>query len=362
MFRLVFLSLALSLVGLRTVQAQCVFGAGNCTSSMSNGTSANFNALTWTFVSGSACPTGASTSYNGNLEVDMANNTNLTISSDFTVNGDFKITNSGSSETLIVPDGVTLHVTGNLGDCTNNNANFHVDGVLIVDGYIVGKNSNGFSGNGSITATGGLYFNMAPSCSPCNITWNVGSCEPAGSGFCTLPIELVGFDAVVKASGVQLHWITETEIDVDYFTIERSRTGSDFAAVGTVPGHGTSTLRHEYDLVDEHPFMGLGYYRLIETDLFGRSVAHRIIHVKTEETQSVELYPVPVTKGVLNLRLGFQSMQTSRAVISDVMGVALCEAVFSGDNVAIPIDLRPGIYFLTFVSGDYRAVIRFVVN
>lgn len=98
---------------------------------MTSGTSVNFNTLTWTNVSGPACPTGGSSSYGANLYVNMANSTTLTFTADFTVTGDFRVTTAGSSSTLVVPVGVTLHVTGNLGDCTNNNVDFVVNGTLI---------------------------------------------------------------------------------------------------------------------------------------------------------------------------------------------------------------------------------------
>ncbi len=219
--------------------AQCTFGAPNCQTSMAANTNATLFTVTWTHNSGPACPIGGDTSYAGNLTASvLGNNTTLTIPSSFTVNGDFRMTNSGSSTTLIIPAGVTFHVTGNMGDCTNNNVNFQVDGTLIVDGYISGKNSNAFSGSGSITA-GGLNFNNGVSCpAPCNIVWNVGSCAPAGSAFCALPIRLALFQGEVKANGVHLRWITESERGVDMITLEKSSNGRDFYALADFPSQG----------------------------------------------------------------------------------------------------------------------------
>jgi hypothetical protein len=126
------------------------------------------------------------------------------------VNGDFQMTNSGSSTTLIVPAGVTLTVTGNMGDCTNNNVNFQIDGTLIVLGTLYGKNTNTFSGGGSITAGGIDMGNNATCPAPCNINWDVGTCT-AGGTFCSLPIRLSMFDAEVKANGVHVRWVTESD-------------------------------------------------------------------------------------------------------------------------------------------------------
>jgi hypothetical protein len=291
----------------------------------------------------------------------MANNTFLTISSDFTVNGDFNVTNSGSNATLTIPVGVTLHVTGDLGDCTNNNVNFVVNGSLIVDGYLSGKNGNAFSGSGSVTATGGLFFNNPPTCTSCSIVWDVGSCAPIPSTFCTLPIHLLFFRAAVMTNGVHLHWATSSEENFDFFTLEKSSNGKDFYAIADFPGHGNSTVRHDYSFRDEHTLTGKTYYRLRETDLDGKVIYHRIVYVEYSGGHLLDLYPVPVSNGVLNLRTNFNTGQDARVTITDMTGLVLQEGMVRGDVMSIPVKFESGIYLLTFISGDFRTVKRFVV-
>lgn len=344
------------------VQAQCVFASPDCQSSMSNGTSSNFNALTWTHNSGPACPTGASSSYGGNLKVSMANNTNLTISANFTVNGDFNIVNSGSNATLTIPVGVTLHVTGDLGDCTNNNVNFVVNGSLIVDGYVSGKNGNSFAGTGSITATGGLYFQGTPTCSSCGITWNVGSCVPAGA-FCTLPLQLTSFDAAVNANGVHVRWITESEDHVELMTLEKSVDGIAFQALADFAGHSGGPQRRVYGYLDEHAWIGKSYYRLKETVLSGAVVYHRIIGVEYTGGRMLDLYPVPVNNGTLNLRTNFQTTTDAQVTISNVTGAVLQSTVLkAGEPMKVNVNLDPGIYILRYRNGDFHSVKRIVVQ
>lgn len=342
--------------------AQCSFNSPDCQASMSNGTSANFNALTWTHNSGPACPTGASSSYGGSLKVSMGNNTNLTISANFTVNGDFNIVNSGSNATLTIPVGVTLHVTGDLGDCTNNNVNFVVNGTLIVDGYVSGKNGNSFAGSGSITATGGLYFNQSPTCTSCGISWNVGSCVPAGA-FCTLPINLLLFTADAQPSSIRIRWATASEDHVDFFTIERSADGKSFNPIAEVSGQGTSKQRNDYSVIDERPLSGKAYYRLRETDHDGHSTLHRIIAVDFTSARKLDVYPMPVSKGVINLSTNFSTGLPARVTLADITGVTLQEiTIREGDPLSFETTVRPGIYILTFISGDFRTVKRIVVQ
>lgn len=333
---------------------------------MSNGTSANFNALTWTHVSGPACPTGVSSGYTGNLSLSMANNTNLTVSANFTLTGDFQVTNSGSNSTITIPAGVTLHVTGNLGDCTNNNVNFVVNGTLIVDGFLSGNNNNSFSGSGTVQA-GGLNFGNNTVCpAVCGITWDVGTCSASGASgaaFCTLPITLTSFIAESKANGVHIRWVTQSETHVDYLTLQKSANGTSFYNLVDFPNLGTSRQQKTYGFLDEHPLMGRSYYRLKETDLDGAVVYHPIVYVDHGGGRMLDLFPVPVTGGQLNLRTNYFSGADARVVISDVTGTVLQEAILRSDEVmTLPVNLQPGIYLLTYTSGDYRTTRRFVVH
>jgi hypothetical protein len=330
---------------------------------MAANTSATLFNVTWTNNGGPTCPTTGDTSYGGNLRASvLGNNTTLTISTTFTVAGDFQMTNSGSSTTLIIPAGVTFTVNGNMGDCTNNNVNFQVDGTLIVLGTLYGKNTNEFSGSGSITAGGIDMGNNATCPAPCNINWDVGTCT-AGGTFCTLPIRLSMFDAQVKANGVHVRWVTESEQDVDLITLEKSSDAQNFYSVADFPGQGNTLVPRNYGFLDEHPLIGRSYYRLKELGLNGSIQYHRIISVEYQGGRLLDLYPVPVSNGVINLRTNFPAGQETRVLISDVTGVVLQETVLrANEPLKVPVKLEPGIYLLTFVSGDYRTVKRFVVN
>ncbi len=335
---------------------QCTFGAPNCTSSIASNVSINFNALIW---AGGSCPTGSA--YTGNLALTMGANSTLTVTADYTITGDFNITTSGASPTITIPLGVTFRVTGNLGDCTNNNTTYVVNGALIVDGFLSGKNNNGFSGTGSITA-GGLNFGNNTTCTSCSIVWDVNTCTASPVSFCTLPIKLLFFKAEVNRNVVHLRWATESEENFDFFTVEKSTDGKNFYSVNDIPGHGNSTERHDYAFTDEHPLSGKSYYRLRETDFDGLVVFHQIVSVDFSGERSVNIYPVPVSNGILNIRLNFSVKQESRITINDTAGLVLQSFVSPDEQIAVPLNLKPGIYFLTFTNGDFRTTKRFLVN
>lgn len=94
-----------------------------------------------------------------------------------------------------------------------------------------------------------------------------------------LPIELLVFSAKPIDSQVRLNWSTATELNNDYFTIERSVDGSNWEVVDLVKGQGTTAQQSDYELMDTRPFSGLSYYRLKQTDYDGTFSYSSIVSV-----------------------------------------------------------------------------------
>jgi hypothetical protein len=84
-----------------------------------------------------------------------------------------------------------------------------------------------------------------------------------------LPITLLNFTAVPNGQVVDLSWTTASEINNDYFTIERSVDAVNFSSVLVREGAGNSSVVLTYTDVDAMPLMGLSYYRLKQTDFNG---------------------------------------------------------------------------------------------
>ncbi len=118
----------------------------------------------------------------------------------------------------------------------------------------------------------------------------------------TLPITLLSFDAEKQVNSVLLNWVTVSEINNDYFTIEKSMNGIDFVSVGTVKGSGNSTEKNEYNLVDAKPYNGVSYYRLKQTDYNGSFTYSelRVVEYKGKSSNS-KIYPNPSKDGGLYL-------------------------------------------------------------
>jgi hypothetical protein len=108
----------------------------------------------------------------------------------------------------------------------------------------------------------------------------------------TLPIELLSFTASVQNSNVELNWITASENNNDYFTIERAADGINFTSISTLNGAGNSAEMISYSAVDDRPFAGVSYYRLVQTDYDGKTSYSNIEAVEFNE-YSLAIYPNP---------------------------------------------------------------------
>lgn len=81
-----------------------------------------------------------------------------------------------------------------------------------------------------------------------------------------LPIELAYFRSKMENGKAVIEWATASEMNNDYFTVERSADGVSFEALATIPGAGNSHSLLTYTYTDASPLGGTSYYRLRQTD------------------------------------------------------------------------------------------------
>ena len=108
-----------------------------------------------------------------------------------------------------------------------------------------------------------------------------------------LPVELLNFNATPVHENVKLDWTTVSEINNDYFTVQKSIDGAVWEDVNEVNGNGTTQSTHLYATMDREPFSGTSYYRLKQTDFDGAFTYSETRTVRFELESSLALYPNP---------------------------------------------------------------------
>lgn len=103
------------------------------------------------------------------------------------------------------------------------------------------------------------------------ITWTITFSGPTCPNCqSTLPVRLNHFEANRKGNTVNLSWATSSENHSDYFEVERSIDGGFFEHIGYVNTSGSSSIYHQYTLVDGDPVNDItSYYRLKQIDQDG---------------------------------------------------------------------------------------------
>ena len=125
----------------------------------------------------------------------------------------------------------------------------------------------------------------------------------ATAGGAAAPIELLSFSVYSLPNGtVKIRWQTLTEINNDYFTVERSRDAEYWEELAYVKGAGNSQETLSYQEIDRQPFLETSYYRLKQTDYNGEFSYSQImdIYMDPGRVTPLEVYPNP-TKGPLSI-------------------------------------------------------------
>ncbi len=168
-----------------------------------------------------------------------------------------------------------------------------------------------------------------------------------------LPVELKYFRAHPNSQSVNLAWATATEINNDYFTIERSVNGTNYDPIGKVKGAGSSYEELTYSFVDKQLPEGNTqlYYRLRQTDFDGTSKIEKVVSVDLLNFHSlvnlVTVYPNP-TSDILNIRFN-ENIEEGRLEMYNELGQKFLESDLnhSSNNTISVRGFPSGVYFLS---------------
>ena len=179
-------------------------------------------------------------------------------------------------------------------------------------------------------------------------------------------IELLDFDGEVQEHANHLFWTTATEIDNDYFTLQRSFDGVSFEPIATIDGAGNSNYPIGYSYMDEDYRTGNHYYRLLATDFNGETnIASQVIVLNRESSiMDVTVMPVPA---IDNLNINFTSTVEDYITLQvyNVEGKIVEAIKLKAENglntYGLPIDAYvPGTYMLLLQSGDDVLTAKFI--
>lgn len=165
---------------------------------------------------------------------------------------------------------------------------------------------------------------------------------------CTLPILLNEFSAKYFDSKVILNWTTLTEVNNDYFTVERSRDGVSFESIGTIKGTGSTLKKQNYRFTDHEPYLeDVSYYRLRNTDYNGSYAFSKLVSVRRKLALDLEVYPNPSQTGEFFLIADYFSDSSNFYEIFDYSGKKVLEQQLEGNKTKVDISMfARGFYMI----------------
>ncbi len=197
----------------------------------------------------------------------------------------------------------------------------------------------------------------------------LGSSDAANA----LPITLESFTGYVENDSHYLEWITSSEINNDYFELQRSVDGLTYEVLTTVEGAGTTSDKQFYDYVDRSPVFGKNYYRLVQVDIDGTRYDEGDIILLENANQlerlDYKMYPNPTRGSNVNLEISTPDSDRE-AVVSmyDLQGRRYYRGVISSNQLFMPItiqlsnDAKSGMYIVIVEQGDFKVQKKLLIR
>ncbi|MDN5211175.1 T9SS type A sorting domain-containing protein [Fulvivirgaceae bacterium BMA12] len=206
---------------------------------------------------------------------------------------------------------------------------------------------------------------------------NVGSFSPftfgsSSSSSNPLPVELLSFEANLVENQTELTWSTASEINNDFFLVQRSEDGTEWETLGEVDGNGTVNEIINYGFWDTRPLFGKSFYRLKQVDFDGQFEYSPVVSVNnpfTGNAMRVMVYPNPTSAENINLRVltGNQENKISIQLI-DALGHRFIDEKMSPDAFNEDLIIRAneglskGVYFLMVTQNNSVVKQRLIVD
>jgi len=199
-----------------------------------------------------------------------------------------------------------------------------------------------------------------------NFTVNPGDCIEdidIGLRLPALPVEwlYIRGEWIQDRDVNEISWATASEINSDYFVIERSYENEGFEDIGRVESNGNTILVSEYKFDDEDiEKNGNYYYRLRQVDLDGSIDYSEIVVIAVERKGDfkADVYPNPAFRFV-NINIETSELTDVQAVILDVTGKLVIDNVITGQvpsgrtEMRVPLDnLAAGSYIVRITANE----------
>ncbi len=212
---------------------------------------------------------------------------------------------------------------------------------------------------GETSAAGTTWYNLASATSASSgNTVTFGPVTLSSKTFFTLantpsalPVDLLSFNGIREKESARLEWFVASEVNNNYFTLERSFDNLNWTELTKVKGAGNSTIQTRYTYYDNHPKLGVNYYRLSQTDFDGKSKTFNTVAVNFEEPYK---FFVAYEKNSQTIFLNSSDLITGNVTLYNTLGQnVFTQSITDRMGAEIPAqNLANGVYYLRFIDPE----------
>lgn len=161
-----------------------------------------------------------------------------------------------------------------------------------------------------------------------------------------LPVTLTHFSALKTSENTTIRWSTTSELNNDYFILEKSMDGETFFSIGSIEGAGNSNQPNDYTFYDTGESNTQTLYQLHQIDYDGTKKTYGPIEIQSEEQKTgiFTVYPNPLKKGQNIVIEGITN--NDQILFTDLNG-----RIFTESNL-----LPAGIFYIS-INGSFETTL-----
>jgi len=158
----------------------------------------------------------------------------------------------------------------------------------------------------------------------------------------SLPIELLWFTSIVENNNIWVKWATASEVNNEYFILEKLILPDTWITLDTIKGQGNSNQLIKYTYIDKTPILD-NYYRLQQIDCDGTIVVFKTIYQRFTTPKEIKIYPNPTNGNTIQIT----NLNYNDIYIYNSVGILIYTNFNINSNITIDLSMYDnGIYYI----------------
>lgn len=177
----------------------------------------------------------------------------------------------------------------------------------------------------------------------------------------TLPVTIVSFKANYVNEKAELRWVTENELNLKQYEVERSFDGVDFRKVGQVAATGQKDYIYA-DKLESITVQEL-FYRLKKVDKDNRISYSAVVALHVPDKTSFKIYPNPA-KTFIAISIGPNVSGLIQIELTNILGKVVHRKTIQSATSVVKLNttgFSPGIYLVKIVNNNKKFIRRIIV-